>query len=583
MQLEQHINTIVKNAFLSAGYSVESELIICKSKSDLFGDLSTSYALSIAKTYKKNPRDIALNVSKHLEQKKEFEFIKIEGAGYINLKLNKEFLIESLQEMLRDKHFLCKTTPLNIVIDYGGPNIAKPLHVGHLRAAIIGEALKRIALFNGHTVKGDIHMGDWGLQIGMLINELKHMHPTWSYFSDKESEFPSESPFTNEDLLDLYPKASQKAKKDEKYLEECRNITSELQKKHPGFTAIWKHIVQVSIKDLKTEYDFLDVYFDLWLGESDADKYISEIVERFQKEGYAHESDGALIVDVAEENDSHNVPPVIMKKRDGAILYHATDIATIFQRILDFDPDLILYVVDKRQSLHFEQVFRCVKKTKIASEKLKLEHIAFGTMNGKDGKPFKTRDGGILRLRDLMNLVTQKAKERLEKGGYVDDFDPSEKAKIARSVGLAALKFGDLNNICRRDYIFDIDKFLAFEGKTGPYLLYSVVRAKSILSKAQAKPSKITSYKTEQERKLIISLIDFPKVCQQAFKEREPKVLCEYGYILANTFSSLYANVPILNEENPEHKQNLLATIFGFTKIMATLLNLLGIPVPDRM
>ena len=426
-------------------------------------------------------------------------------------------------------------------------------------------------------------MGDWGLQIGMLINELKHMHPTWSYFSDKESEFPSESPFTNEDLLDLYPKASQKAKKDEKYLEECRNITSELQKKHPGFTAIWKHIVQVSIKDLKTEYDFLDVYFDLWLGESDADKYISEIVERFQKEGYAHESDGALIVDVAEENDSHNVPPVIMKKRDGAILYHATDIATIFQRILDFDPDLILYVVDKRQSLHFEQVFRCVKKTKIASEKLKLEHIAFGTMNGKDGKPFKTRDGGILRLRDLMNLVTQKAKERLEKGGYVDDFDPSEKAKIARSVGLAALKFGDLNNICRRDYIFDIDKFLAFEGKTGPYLLYSVVRAKSILSKAQAKPSKITSYKTEQERKLIISLIDFPKVCQQAFKEREPKVLCEYGYILANTFSSLYANVPILNEENPEHKQNLLATIFGFTKIMATLLNLLGIPVPDRM
>ena len=303
----------------------------------------------------------------------------------------------------------------------------------------------------------------------------------------------------------------------------------------------------------------------------------------FQKEGYAHESDGALIVDVAEENDSHNVPPVIMKKRDGAILYHATDIATIFQRILDFDPDLILYVVDKRQSLHFEQVFRCVKKTKIASEKLKLEHIAFGTMNGKDGKPFKTRDGGILRLRDLMNLVTQKAKERLEKGGYVDDFDPSEKAKIARSVGLAALKFGDLNNICRRDYIFDIDKFLAFEGKTGPYLLYSVVRAKSILSKAQAKPSKITSYKTEQERKLIISLIDFPKVCQQAFKEREPKVLCEYGYILANTFSSLYANVPILNEENPEHKQNLLATIFGFTKIMATLLNLLGIPVPDRM
>jgi arginyl-tRNA synthetase len=584
--LRKKINDTVSAAFSECGFEGNfGEVIPCKLPE--LGDFSSVGALPAAKAFRKPPREIASAVVEKLSGSPLFENIRIDGPGYINLKVTKEFLSQSLKEMLQAENLECLDNSKEmIVVDYGGANVAKPLHVGHLRAAIIGECLKRAAKYRGHDVVGDVHLGDWGLQMGMIIHELSLRHPKWPYF-DKSftGEYPAEPPVSIKDLEELYPAASRKSKEDEDYLNACRKATTDLHSGDKGYTALWRHIVNVSIADLKSDYANLLVEFDLWLGESDAHQYLETIIERLVKEGYAKESSGALIVEVAKEDDNHNVPPVILRKSDGAALYHATDIATIYQRVKDYDPSLILYVVDKRQSLHFEQVFRCVRKTGLVKDSLTLEHIPFGTMNGTDGKPFKTREGGTLKLKELISTVTDKALSKLIEGGYGAELSDAEKEHVARCVGIAALKFGDLSNTCARDYIFELDRFLEFEGKTGPYLLYSAVRAKSIMHKSgiNAGHTDLAEPETPEEYSLMLILQAFPDACEQAFRNREPMVLCDYGYTAAAAFSSFYAKVNILKETDANRKTALLALTASYLKVIETVLFLLGIKAPERM
>ncbi len=584
--LRKKINQIIGAAFSECGYEGNfSEVLNCKLPE--LGDFSSVGALPAAKQFKKPPREIAQEIVNKLEGNPLFENIRIDGPGYINMKVTGTFLANSLKEMLDSVNLACTDGKKEmIIVDYGGANVAKPLHVGHLRAAIIGECLRRVAKFRGHDVVGDVHLGDWGLQMGMIIHELSLRHPEWTYFDENANIFPTEAPVTIEDLETLYPTASKKSKEDEDYLNACRKATTELHAGRKGYKALWQHVVNVSVADLKSDYSRLLVNFDLWLGESDAHQYLDTLIERFIKEGYAKESDGALIVEVAEETDNHNVPPVILRKSDGAALYHATDIATIYERVKDYDPSIILYVVDKRQSLHFEQVFRCVRKTKLVRDNVLLQHIPFGTMNGTDGKPFKTREGGTLKLKELISTVTEKAFSKLVDGGYGATLSDEEKRYVAECVGIAALKFGDLSNTCARDYIFELDRFLEFEGKTGPYLLYSAVRAKSILAKAGADDVAVSDVKepvSQEEFNLMLALQAFPEACEMSFRNREPMVLCEYGYNIAAAFSSMYAKTNIIRETDPERKKAMLALVKAYLRVIETVLDLLGIKAPERM
>ncbi|MCD8552857.1 arginine--tRNA ligase [Seleniivibrio sp.] len=584
--LRKKINHIIGAAFSECGYEGNfSEVINCKLPE--LGDFSSVGALPAAKLFKKPPRDIAQEIVNKLSGNPLFENIRIDGPGYINMKVTGTFLTDSLKEMLNSENLAC--TDINkemIIVDYGGANVAKPLHVGHLRSAIIGECIKRVAKFRGHDVVGDVHLGDWGLQMGMIIHELELRHPEWAYFDESADTFPMEAPVTIEDLETIYPTASKKSKEDEEYLNACRKATTELHSGRKGYRALWRQVVDVSIADLKSDYSRLLVNFDLWLGESDAHQYLDMLIDRFIKEGYAKESDGALIIEVAEETDNHNIPPVILRKSDGAALYHATDIATIYERVKDYDPDTILYVVDKRQSLHFEQIFRCVRKTQLVRDEVVLKHVPFGTMNGTDGKPFKTREGGTLKLKELITTVTEKALSKLVDGGYGASLSDDEKKYVAECVGIAALKFGDLSNTCARDYIFELDRFLEFEGKTGPYLLYSAVRAKSILAKAEAGDIDATDIKepvSQEEFNLMLALQAFPEACETSFRNREPMVLCEYGYNIAATFSSMYAKTNIIRETDPERKKAMLALVRAYLQVIEAVLDLLGIKAPERM
>jgi len=584
--LRKKINHIIAAAFSECGYEGSfSEVINCKLPE--LGDFSSVGALPAAKVFKKPPREIAQEIVNKLSGNPLFENIRIDGPGYINMKVTGSFLTDSLKEMLNSENLACTDSNKEmIIVDYGGANVAKPLHVGHLRSAIIGECIKCVAKFRGHDVVGDVHLGDWGLQMGMIIHELELRHPEWAYFDKNADTFPTEAPVTIEDLETIYPTASKKSKEDEEYLNACRKATTELHSGRKGYRALWRQVVDVSIADLKSDYSRLLVNFDLWLGESDAHQYLDILIDRFIKEGYAEESDGALIIEVAEETDNHNIPPVILRKSDGAALYHATDIATIYERVKDYNPDTILYVVDKRQSLHFEQIFRCVRKTQLVRNEVVLQHIPFGTMNGTDGKPFKTREGGTLKLKDLITTVTEKALSKLVDGGYGASLSDDEKKYVAECVGIAALKFGDLSNTCARDYIFELDRFLEFEGKTGPYLLYSAVRAKSILAKAEVDNVEATGIKepvSQEEFNLMLALQAFPEACELSFRNREPMVLCEYGYNIAASFSSMYAKTNIIRETDPERKKAMLALVKAYLQVIETVLDLLGIKAPERM
>ena len=477
-------------------------------------------------------------------------------------------------------------TPKTIIVDYGGPNVAKPLHVGHLRSAIIGESLKRIGRFMGHKIIGDVHLGDWGLQMGLIITELRHRKPELVYFDDSfEGDYPEEAPFTISELEEIYPSASARSKEDEEYRNEALEATHLLQQGKRGYHALWQHIINVSVSDLKKNYNNLDVSFDLWKSESDAQPYIPDMVEEMKKGGFAYEDQGALVVDVKEENDTKEIPPCMLLKSDGASLYTTTDLATIVERMKLFQPDEILYVVDKRQELHFIQVFRCARKTGLVKDDTKLSFLGFGTMNGKDGKPFKTREGGVMRLENLIADINEEMYRKIVENRSVRDTDAKDTARI---VGLSAIKYGDLSNQATKDYIFDVDRFTSFEGNTGPYILYTIVRMKSILSRYAQEGGNLDSGRilkavNESEKNLMLQLTSFGATVENAFEEKAPHKICAYIYDVSNAFNSFYHETKILSEENQEQKESFIQLLKLAKNVLETAIDLLGFSAPDRM
>ncbi len=577
----------LEQAFVEAGYEKELAKVTLSNRPDLC-EYQCNGAMAGAKKYHKAPFVIADEVVAKIPKEgciREVESVK---PGFINIKTNPEFVAEYLNQMVQsDKLGVdAEENPKMIMVDYGGPNVAKPLHVGHLRSAIIGESIKRITRFKGNKVVGDIHLGDWGYQMGLIITELKKRQPELPYFDDAfTDEYPEEAPFTISDLEEIYPAASAYAKEHEEYREEALQATFLLQNGKPGYRAIWKHIMNVSVSDLKKNYEKLNVEFDLWKGEADAQKYIPDMVERLKNEGYAYYNDGALVVDVKEESDTKEVPPCMILKSDGAALYDTTDLATLVEREELYHPDEVIYVVDKRQELHFVQVFRCAKKTGIVREETALRFLGFGTMNGKDGKPFKTREGGVMRLETLIKDITDKMLEKITDNRTVAE---EEAARTAQIVGMSALKYGDLSNQASKDYVFDVDRFTSFEGNTGPYILYTIVRIKSILNKYQEAGNqveglKISALDNDSQKALMLELAKYNSVIDVAYEELAPHKICAYIYDLANAFNRFYHETKILAEEDKAKQQSYIALLTLTRDVLNTCIDLLGFEAPERM
>ncbi len=588
-KLADQITEKVSQAFEAAGYDPALGRCTPSNRPDLC-QYQCNGAMAAAKVYHKAPFLIAQAVVEQLAGEEMFSKAEVVRPGVVNLDVAPAFLAGWMEAMEADPRRGADpdAPPKTIVLDYGGPNVAKPLHVGHLRSAIIGEAIKRIARFKGHTVIGDVHLGDWGLQIGQIITELKHRQPDLPYFDPAVTEnFPEEPPFTISDLEEIYPCASKKSKEDEAYKAEAQEATAKLQEGHPGYRALWRHIINVSVSDLKRNYEKLNVEFDLWKGESDCQPYIPPMVEKMKADGYAYLSDGALVVDVAEEDDAREVPPCLILKSDGAAQYETTDLATIIQREEDYHPDRIIYVVDKRQELHFVRVFRCAYKTGLVDrDKCSLEFVGFGTMNGKDGKPFKTREGGVLRLEYLLRDVSDAVYEKSKANG--SDLSEEELRTIADQVGLAAIKYGDLSNQPSKDYIFDLNRFIAFEGNTGPYIMYSMVRIKSILKKfqetaPQAELGHILPPEGQKETDLYLTLARFSDAIDDAYEQNAPNRLCRYIYDLANCLNQFYAERNILKEPDPAKQASYISLIRLVLEVLELAVDLLGFQAPERM
>ena len=581
------ITAAVSGAFEAAGYEAEYGKVTLSNRPDLC-EYQCNGAMAAAKKYHCAPIQIASKVVEKLQAEEMFSEVNAVNPGFLNLKLSPEFVRDYLQSMQEDDRLGCEKTenPKTIIIDYGGPNVAKPLHVGHLRSAIIGESVKRLGRYAGHKVIGDIHLGDWGLQMGLIITELKRRKPELVYFDENYTgEYPKEAPFTISELEEIYPAASARSKEDEAYKEEAMHATYLVQHGRRGYQAILQHILNVSVTDLKRNYANLNVEFDLWKGESDAQPYIPEMVERLKKEGYAYESNGALVVDVKEDSDTKEVPPCMILKSDGASLYTTTDLATLVERRKLFDPDEVIYVVDKRQEMHFIQVFRCAKKTGIVKPETELKFLGFGTMNGKDGKPFKTRDGGVMRLEYLIADIDEQMYQKISDN---PDISPEEAKETAKIVGLSAIKYGDLSNQASKDYVFDVDRFTSFEGNTGPYILYTIVRIKSILNKYQAQggvleKGRIPAAENESQKALELMLARFNGVLENAFEELAPHKVCAYIYELANSFNKFYHETKILGEENEEKRAGLVALLQLTKRVLETCIDVLGFEAPDRM
>ena len=508
--------------------------------------------------------------------------------GFINIRLNPCYLASYVQQVAEDEKLGLNAAkkPETIIIDYGGANVAKPLHVGHLRSAIIGESVKRIARKMGHEVLGDIHLGDWGYQMGLIITELKERKPELPYFDESfEGEYPKEAPFTISELEEIYPTASGKAKEDDAYRENALHATYLLQNGHRGYRAIWNHIINVSVSDLKRNYANLNVSFDLWKGESDAQAYIPDMIDKLKKDGFAHEDQGALVIDVQEETDTKEIPPCMIQKSDGASLYGTTDLATLVQRVEDYHPDKVIYVVDKRQELHFTQVFRSAKKTGIVPAETELKFLGFGTMNGKDGKPFKTREGGVMRLETLISETAEKMYKKISENHAIEE---EEARKTANMIGVAALKYGDLSNQASKDYVFDVDRFISFEGNTGPYILYTIVRIKSILHKYQAQGNSLDGLKVQEahadcEKALMLEAAKYNDVIANAFQDLAPHKICAYIYDLANAFNRFYHETKILGEENAEKQKSYIALLKVTKDVLEGCIDVLGFEAPERM
>ena len=584
----------VTKAFTDCGYDAKYGKVTLSNRPDLC-EYQCNGAMAAAKEYKKAPFMIADEVAAKLAEASMFSMTESVKPGFLNLKLDEAFLASYVADMQKDEgRFGCEKAknPKTIMIDYGGPNVAKPLHVGHLRSAIIGESIKRLGKFAGHKVIGDVHLGDWGLQMGLIITELKLRQPDLVYFDENfEGEYPKEAPFTISELEEIYPTASKKSKEDEAYKEAAMQATYELQNGRKGYQALLSHILNVSVTDLKKNYENLNVSFELWKGESDAQPYIPAMVQKMKDDGFAYVSDGALVVDVKEDTDTKEIPPCMILKSDGASLYNTTDLATIVWREEDYDPDEIIYVVDKRQELHFVQVFRCARKTGLVKPETELKFLGFGTMNGKDGKPFKTRDGGVMRLEYLVSEIdnemlkkiteNQKAKENL-------GISEEEAKETAKTVALAAIKYGDLSNQASKDYIFDIDRFTSFEGNTGPYILYTIVRIKSILHKyhdlgKSAEGAVITSAHSESEKNLMLEISKFNAVIDGAFADTAPHKICSYIYDLANAFNSFYHETKIMSEEDETVQKSYIRLLELTKSVLETSIDLLGFSAPERM
>lgn len=546
-------------------------------------------SLRATKVYKKAPLMIAEEIVEGLKADKAFSAVEAVKPGFINLRLEPQFVADYLNQMAGAEKFGLQqeAETKTVVIDYGGANVAKPLHVGHIRPAIIGEAVKRIERYFGNRVIGDVHLGDWGLQMGLIIEGIRESQPELPYFDpDFQGEYPAEPPFTISELEQIYPAASARSKEDKEFSDRAHEATLKLQQGDKGYMAIWHHVMNVSVADLKKNYENLNVDFDLWKGESDAEPYIAPMVENLKAGGYAVESQGALVVEVQEEGDKVEIPPCIILKSDGATLYATTDLATLVQREEDYHPDKVLYVVDKRQALHFEQVFRTAKKSHIIRPETKLQFLGFGTMNGKDGKPFKTRSGGVMRLEYLISEITDTVKARILENNIISGDAVDE---IAGIIAVAALKYGDLSNLATKDYAFDMDRFSAFEGNTGPYILYTIVRIKSILSKYAEKmggmPENLTilAPQNQIEKDLMLQVSRFADNLALAYRDTQPNVVCSYIYDLCGCVNRFYHETRILTEADGEKQKGYIALISLVKRILETCIDLLGFEAPEKM
>ena len=581
------ISNEMKQAFEAAGYDRELGKVTVSNRPDLC-EYQCNGAMAGAKLYKKAPIMIANDVADKCTDSRVFAEVQAVAPGFLNLKIKGSFLADYLTQMEKEEKFGLKAPEKQktIIVDYGGPNVAKPLHVGHLRSAVIGESVKRIARYIGHKVIGDIHMGDWGLQMGLVITEMKERYPDLVYFDESfDGEYPEEAPVTVTELEEIYPTASRKSKEDPVYKEKAMEATFKLQSGVKGYRALWKQIIKISVADMKRNYDNLNVTFDLWKGESDVHDVIPGMVDYMKKEGYAYISDGALVVDVKEDTDTKEIPPCMILKSDGASLYNTTDLATIMERMREYHPDQMIYLTDKRQDLYFEQVFRCARKTRLVDEDTELVHIGFGTVNGADGHAFKTRDGGVMRLEMLINEINEKMYQKIVESREVDEEEARNTAKI---IALSAIKYGDLSNQASKDYIFDIDKFTSFEGDTGPYILYTIVRIKSILAKAKEQGEDLTNLTlkeadTDSQKALMMTIARFNAMMENAYDEVAPHKICAYIYDLANALNRFYHENRILAEEDETKKHSWLGLLILTKEILEACIDVLGFSAPERM
>ena len=590
----------MKAAFAGCGYEEAYAKVVLSNRPDLC-EYQCNGAMAAAKAYKKKPIDIASDVVSKLKEQCGAraaagetpvfldEDINAVMPGFINLRVNPQYLAEYMEGMTQAPKLGLDETGHGetIIVDYGGANVAKPLHVGHLRSAVIGESIRRMGNFLGYHMVGDVHLGDWGLQMGLIIEELRDRKPELVYFDESYTgEYPAEPPFTISELEDIYPTASKKSKEDESFKERAQTATFKLQNGYAPFTAIWKHIMNVSLADLKRNYGNLDVHFDLWKGESDAEPYIPWLIQDLQDKGLAYESQGALVVDITEPTDSKELPPCIVRKSDGAALYATSDLGTILEREKDFAPVKYIYITDKRQELHFTQVFRVAKKAGYVKPETPMIHIGFGTMNGRDGKPFKTRDGGVMRLEHLIADIDEAVYARIMENRTVSEDEARETAKV---VGLAALKYGDLSNQAAKDYVFDLERFISFEGNTGPYILYTIVRIKSILGKyldqkqEETAASAILAPSGSGEKALMLELAKYNEVMENAFAETAPHKICQYVFDLSNAFNSFYHDTRILAEEDKARQASWIRLITLVKDVLTTCIQVLGFEAPERM
>lgn len=571
----------LKNVITSCGYKIDQVILVPASKKE-FGDYQYNGIMALAKEQKENPRELASKIVNKLNEEQVFEKVEVAGPGFINITFKKENVISDATERITTKKYIEKLPKKKVIIDYGGPNVAKILHVGHLRSANIGESLKRLAKSLGYEVIGDIHLGDYGLQMGMIMLEIENRYPNLSCFQEGfKSELVEDLPITNEDLIDLYPIASKKAKENIEIMEKARQITFHLQNNHSGYKALWRTIMKISLKDMKEIYEQLNVKFDLWLGESDAEKFIPEMLEYLKEKNMIQESEGAEVIEVSEEEDKLEIPPLLLVKSNKTVSYETTDMATLWDRIKTYNPDEIWYVADKRQELHFTQVFRASYKSEIVPLTTKLEFIGFGTMNGVDGRPFKTRDGGVMSLRELLHLVEKETEKNM-----IPTISGKEREESTQTISIGTIKFADLLSHRATDYIFDLEKFSDANGKTGPFVLYSTIRMKSLLKKAKENGFEnniITTLKDGSDYKVLLQSLNLQKVLENALKEKSLHELTNYLYTLNNTYNNFYTENRILTEENIELKKSWIALTQMIYDINNTLLDILAIKLPTRM